>query len=372
MRLHEISQPIYYHASFEQIHKFWPLSHFGTHKAALSRIKNVIDDTVDDATEFEDLPVFVYPVRLNIQRPLRTTDVYNERPQMISDTARWIIKKLAPTLSADQLAAAHGLADAKTTPANLAAFVDLMHSMGYDGLSYRNKVEDPGHISMINLSSNQAQVMSEPMVIMSSKIAHMPKSRMAESQRPAEMGAAYFWINNQLVDIRPYRNHRDWLLAHQSRLGLPDYVQQRPTRALWESYKQGVIRLVWDQGGRWSQGSALGQGNVLYINGTHQSVWSHMRDIMHVPLWSGSVNTVVIEYVRDNQGQPQWYHSQTVRGAALESLYRGKQPRTELAPADAIWGGDSDHSLLRECNHNMNRINDSVIRIDDHAWFKNS
>jgi hypothetical protein len=366
MHLHEIAQPIYYHASFDQIKKFWPLSHFGTYKAALSRIKNVIDDTVDDATEFEDLPVYVYPVRLNIRNPLRTTDVYNERPQMISDALGWIIKNRGKQLSAEQMAVAQRLKHTLTTPASLAEFTDLVHSMGYDALSYRNKVEDPGHISMINLSSNQAAVMSEPMVIMSSKIASMPKTRMAESERPAEMGQAYFWIHGKLVDIRPYRNHRDWLLAHQDQLGLPSWVHQRPTRALWESYKQGVIRLVWDQGGRWSQGSAHAQGNVLYINGVHSAVWAHMRDIMHVSLWSGTVNTVVIEYVRDHQGQPQWYHSQTVRGAAIESLYRGRAPRTELAPTDAVYGGEPEISRLTEGNQRMNRINDGVINIEKH------
>lgn len=178
------------------------------------------------------------------------------------------------------------------------------------------------------------------------------------SARPTELGEAYFYVNGQLVDISPERNHRDWLLAHQSELGLPDHVQQDQKKALWEAYKQHMIRIVWDKGAQWRTGVAHGQGNVLYLNGFDRDVWSHMKSILNEPIWVGQVDTVVVEYVQDKQGKPNWYHTDIFKGGDVESLYRGKRPRRERAPPDAIYGGEPGVEMVKEMNHHMNQLND--------------
>jgi hypothetical protein len=176
--------------------------------------------------------------------------------------------------------------------------------------------------------------------------------------RPAELGDAYFWIQGRLVDIYPERNHRDWLIKHQSNLSLPDYIQQKPVRALWEAYKKGIIRIVWDRGGKWKTGPGHQQGNVLYLNGMYSIVWHNIRSILNDPKWLGQVTTVVIEYVQEKDNKPNWYRTDIFRGGSLESLYRGKKPRVERLPPNATYGGEPDIHILKEINHTMNMIND--------------
>ena len=361
MQLNEISQQIYYHASFSPIKRFWSLTHFGTYKAALSRMQIHMDEIYDSGTPYQTRDIYLYPVRLNITNPLRTVDVYNERPYIVGDVCAYILKKFKSQLDLDQINRLHQLQSQKTTPASSAELQSILQQMGYDGLSYRNKVEDPGHISLINLSSNQVQRLGDPIVISSDEIYQKPKRELAEqTARPAELGDAYFWIDNHLVDIRPERNHRDWLVTHQEALGLPDYIQQKQVRALWEAYKAGIIRIVWDMGARWRVGAGHGQGNVLYLNGFERDVWNNMRNILNQKEWSGQINTVVIEYVKDVGGKPNWYHTDIFKGGDIEALYRGKRPRRERLPPDAVYGGEPGLAMIRETNHQMNLINDSA------------
>ena len=215
----------------------------------------------------------------------------------------------------------------------------------------------------MNLNSHQVEIGGAPLQIMASEIYKKPKHKLAEASppaRPAELGDAFFWINGKLVDIGEHRNHRDWLVAHAERLGLPDYIQTKPVRALWEAYKKGIIRIVWDRGGSWKSGAAHKQGNVLYLNGFEKDVWNNMASIINNPVWAGHINTLVIEYVRDVGGKPNWYHTDIFRGGDLEALYRGKRPRRERAPPDATYGGEPTVDQVREYNQRMNQLNDSV------------
>jgi hypothetical protein len=177
--------------------------------------------------------------------------------------------------------------------------------------------------------------------------------------RPAELGDAYFYIHHKLVDITPERNHRDWLVKHQHQLGLPDYIQNKPVRALWEAYKQGILRIVWDKGAKWRTGVGHGQGNVLYINGFDQDVWGNMKSILNQPKWAGMIDTVVIEYVQDAGGKPNWYKTDIFKGGDIESLYRGKKPRRQRLPANATYGGEPGIEMVKEINHSMNHLNDT-------------
>jgi hypothetical protein len=178
--------------------------------------------------------------------------------------------------------------------------------------------------------------------------------------RPAELGEAFFYINRQLVDVGSFRNHRDWLVAHSGQLGLPDYVKEKPVKALWEAYRKGVIRLVWDKEGKWRAGKGHSQGNVLYVNGFSQDVWQNIQKIMNEPLWNGLITTVVIEYVREVNGKPNWYHTDVFKGGALEKLYNGRRPRRERLPPDAKYGGEEGYSESVGRNRLVNYINDTV------------
>jgi hypothetical protein len=180
----------------------------------------------------------------------------------------------------------------------------------------------------------------------------------SSTPRPKELGDAYFWIHNHLIDISPSRNHRDWLLAHAVELELPGDISERPTRALWEGYKKGIIRIVWDRGGQWSSGAAHGRGNVLYVNGFPRDVWANIKGIMNCPIWQGVITTVVIEYVREVNGRPNWYLTDIFQDNALESLYRGRRPRRERVPVNAVFGGEPALVESLMANRMMNVLND--------------
>lgn len=189
------------------------------------------------------------------------------------------------------------------------------------------------------------------------------------SARPSELGDAYFYVNGQLVDISPERNHRDWLVKHQADLNLPDYILQNQKKALWEAYKHHINRIVWDKGAKWRTGVGHGQGNVLYLNGFEKDVWSQMARMLNEHTWSGHIDTVVIEYVQDRGGKPHWYHTDIFKGGDIESLYRGKRPRRSLLPPDAIYGGEPGIRQVMEMNHAINQINDSsddIFEMFDH------
>jgi len=349
------AQRVYYHATFDPIDKFWPFSHFGTYKAAISRMIDVLDDVHDDGNPFYDRDILLYPVRLDIQNPLKTVDVYNERPYVVADVATYILNKMHKTLPDPIKQDLHKLINVTTTPKNTQQLVTILNLMGYDGLTYRNKVEDAGHYSMINLTSDQAHIIGDPLHIPAREIYQMPKRAIWESDvRPKELGEAYFWIDNKLVNVAPHRNHRDWLLAHQAELGLPDVVQEKPHKALWHAYQQHVIRLVWDPVSLWKAGAGAQESAVLYINGFERDVWQNIKHIMNSEPWVGEVKTVVIEYVRNVNGKPDWYHTDIFKAGDLESLYRGRRPRVQLAPPHATYGGEPE---LWEHNHVMNHIN---------------
>jgi hypothetical protein len=178
--------------------------------------------------------------------------------------------------------------------------------------------------------------------------------------RPDELGEAYFYIDSQLVDVGSFRNHRDWLVAHSGQLRLPDYVKEKPAKALWEGYRKGVIRLVWDKGGKWKTGQGHKQGNVLYVNGFDRDVWKNIQKIMNEPCWQGHIDTVVIEYVREVNGKPNWYHTDIFKGGALESLYKGRRPRRERLPPDAIYGGHEGYYESVAKNRLVNHWNDTL------------
>ena len=172
------AQRIYYHATFDKFRSFWPLSHFGTYKAAIARIMDVLDDVHDSGNPFYDRPILVYGVRLHIQNPLITTDVYNERPYVVPDVAAHVLAKHHDKLDQDQKDAWHKLLNVTTTPRNTKKLAELLAQMGHDGLAYKNKVEDPGHMSMVNIHSDQVVMLGKPLVVAASQIYLKPKHKI--------------------------------------------------------------------------------------------------------------------------------------------------------------------------------------------------
>ena len=384
------SHRVFYHASFNRIgNKFWPLSHFGTYKAAIHRIKNLIDDSVDDATPFQERNVYLYPVTLKIKNTLHTPDIYNERPFVVWEVATYIAKKFHKSLTDEQKHLVHILMKNKTTPLSCKRLEHLLSTLGYDGLSYTNKIEDPGHRSFINLNSNQAEIGYDPIVLKASEIYYHKKHKETKEpelvtepipepdpipeeipiepivvnkpepkpkdQRPQELGEAYFYANDDLIDIEPYTNHRDWLLKNSDIYG---FQSNNITNVPWEAYKNGFIRLIWDQGGKWQSRVDTVYGNVLYINGFSHDIWRNIKNIMNGERWAGYIDTVVIEHLKEVDGKTNWYHTDIIKDNALESLYRGKKPKKELAPTDAIYGGDALVKKLVYPNRIMNNLND--------------
>lgn len=175
----------------------------------------------------------------------------------------------------------------------------------------------------------------------------MKLNELFESKRPMLLGDAFFYYNGQLIDVGEHRNHKDWLVAHINDLGLPEYVLDKPSKALFEAYKKGWIRIVWDEGGKWKQGSARGEGNVLYLNGIDKIVWQNMKRIMNEDLWSGRIDTVVIEYLDIVNDKPKWNRSDIYRQSqigwkGMEDLYRGRKPKRSLVPTHAIDVNESE------------------------------
>lgn len=158
--------------------------------------------------------------------------------------------------------------------------------------------------------------------------------------RPKELGAAYFFFEGALVDIDPYRNHSEWLVAHMDELELPGYIQNKPSKALFEAYKIGIIRIVWDEGGKWQYGRASKGDNVLYINGIEKTIWRNLAKIMNQQQWAGMIDTLVIEYLDIVAGKPKWdrfdmYRQAQIGWRGFEDLYKGRKPRKGLAPLGA-------------------------------------
>jgi hypothetical protein len=178
MNIFESAQPLMYHATFHRIRKFWPLSHFGSYRAALSRIVDVLDDIVDDATSVPDRPVLLYPVRLSCEHALRTRDMYNERPYIVGEVSGFILNKYKRELTADQMDMLKNLTNRVTTPRSSQELAQVLQDMGYDCLSYRNKVEDPGSLSYINLTSDQVHMWAAPLQIPARKLYALKKHRL--------------------------------------------------------------------------------------------------------------------------------------------------------------------------------------------------
>ena len=97
---------------------------------------------------------------------------------------------------------------------------------------------------------------------------------------------------------------------------------------------------------------------MLYLNGFPRDVWANMRGIINDQHWVGHINTVVIEYVKEVNGKPNWFQTDIFKDGDIEALYRGKKPRRERLPPNAIYGGEPDLAEGVMANKMVNILND--------------
>ena len=184
------------------------------------------------------------------------------------------------------------------------------------------------------------------------------------TERPNSLGKAYFYCDG-VVDIAPYRNHRDWLLDHAKEIGLPEYIHEQPSKALFESYKLGWLRIVWDETGDWSQARHkvnFGHERALYVNGTEPDIWAKLAAITNSKIWAGKIDLLVIEYLDIIDEKPHWTRNEFYRLSELgyvrfDELYKGRRPKRQIAPSNAIWGGDMPKSYGANKQRNVDNDN---------------
>jgi hypothetical protein len=134
-----------YHASKSgEISSFYPWTHFGTADAAQARAAEVGATTT-------------YPVILSIKNPLRVRDIGT------TESGMWDAERLVNAIPDKQVdwnlwsGGKSGLiADAKMDD-DLEVISDFLKRNGYDGIVYKNAVEDIGSDSYIAFRREQIQ-----------------------------------------------------------------------------------------------------------------------------------------------------------------------------------------------------------------------
>lgn len=140
---------IAYHATNKDFSSFLPMSHFGTKKAAMSRLKEI------------DRPNHnVMPVHLSIKNPLNVGEE-NRTWMDNADVLNQIAEKLVHMGHPEHAARVQSISDdimdndPKDQTPHLTSAANILSSLGYDGIKYINKVEDRGSYSFIPLFPNQ-------------------------------------------------------------------------------------------------------------------------------------------------------------------------------------------------------------------------
>lgn len=144
-------QPLY-HGTLSKIDEAWlPLTHFGSMAAALDRA------LVLSKNYSHKYPVRLYEVKLSISHPLLTPD----RKRLHHDPRDIMDMLLKMGICDDQRRRDYNrsfMIPAVGDAARKAAFiVQTLGDTGYDGFVYRNKTEDAGSYSWMNLLSEQVQ-----------------------------------------------------------------------------------------------------------------------------------------------------------------------------------------------------------------------
>ena len=137
MRIDEITA---YHGTDANITSFRPLTHFGSETAARDRMA------------YKKINGKIYQVDLDIKNPA----VIKDFPGVHTPTQFAFALKNAKIINQDEMMSVTGFMgdNEKATP----ALIKLLQSKGYDGLAYKNRYEDKGHVSYVILDPSQAKI----------------------------------------------------------------------------------------------------------------------------------------------------------------------------------------------------------------------
>jgi hypothetical protein len=161
--------PIYWHGSAGQIDpaQFRPLTHFGSRTAALERLKAKIGQSGEGAG-------WLYPVTLNIQNPLKIRD----RKDFLHSNYK-IVDMLFYTIKAITTQERISLMDRQCSSE---AIVEVLRDKGYDGMVYKNSVEDPGHLSYIIFDAAQVFPAGDPVSVNDEPVAESKRAGVVEGK----------------------------------------------------------------------------------------------------------------------------------------------------------------------------------------------
>ena len=137
MRISEITA---FHGTDTNITRFRPLTHFGSETAARDRMA------------YKKIKGQIYQVKLDIKNPA----VIKDFAGVHSPTQFAFALKNAKIISQDEMMSVTRFTgnNEKSAP----ALIELLQSKGYDGLAYKNRYEDRGHISYVILKIGRAHV----------------------------------------------------------------------------------------------------------------------------------------------------------------------------------------------------------------------
>ena len=135
----KINEIIGYHGTDSEITKFRPLTHFGSEKAATDRITYKKLKTGQ-----------VYRVELDIKNPA----IIKDFPGVHAPTHFAFALKDAKIFNHDEMYSV--TQHAGKPEIQIPILVKLLKSKGYDGLAYKNRYEDKGHMSYVILDPAQA------------------------------------------------------------------------------------------------------------------------------------------------------------------------------------------------------------------------
>jgi hypothetical protein len=138
----EVEEEIAYHGTVDDIAEFYPLSHFGTEKAAKDRMeyKKIKDGKI-------------YKVDLDIKNPLTIKDF----PGIHYDRLYAFELRDTKLISQKEMEAITTIDD-KAELRN--ALLTKLNELGIDGFVYKNKYEDKGNLSYVIVDPSQVKVLS--------------------------------------------------------------------------------------------------------------------------------------------------------------------------------------------------------------------
>lgn len=143
------AEETFYHGGLSGISKFKPFTHFGTEGAARERISAKEKENKDKTQE-------LYPVKLEIKNPLRIEDDGGlEGPIEVSNAAM-----RAGGITEEQYT--HIRDNSKNESMGKKLLKEALVKNGYDGLVYKNAIEDKGTDSYINLFPEQIKRIGAP------------------------------------------------------------------------------------------------------------------------------------------------------------------------------------------------------------------